>query len=221
MLGLKLTRVSKKGPSSKPCVGRLGYCNISPLFICSWAKRHNYEGAVSAFRPGFWRLILRAISIRKNLFCTNIAKTRINLLSPARYSCANSKHNMGIHILRVQINLTLEWMPEDLVYDKSTLVLVVAWRRQSAMFNLNQCRPRSPTLHDVTKPEWVKRWMVKSPWILVGWHPVVLWERWVIPKIAKPDTMTLRLHHILWKFLYYIVHVTVRAAKYVGINIKF
>ena len=38
------------------------------------------------------------------------------------YKCVNFKHNLVIDMLRLQVNTTLKWMPEDLVDGKSTLV---------------------------------------------------------------------------------------------------
>ena len=32
----------------------------------------------------------------------------------------NFKHNLGIDILSIQVNITLEWMPEDLIDEKLT-----------------------------------------------------------------------------------------------------
>ena len=31
------------------------------------------------------------------------------------FKCVNFKHNMGIDIRGIQININLEWMPEDLL----------------------------------------------------------------------------------------------------------
>ena len=50
---------------------------------------------------------------------------------------------MTIHILIIQAYSTLEWMPEDLVEGKSTLVQVMAWCRQTASHYLSHCSPRS------------------------------------------------------------------------------
>ena len=41
--------------------------------------------------------------------------------------CTFPTHSMGIDILSIEINIILEWMPEALVDDKSTLVQVMAW----------------------------------------------------------------------------------------------
>ena len=43
----------------------------------------------------------------------------------------------------------------DAIDDKPTLVQVMPWRRQEISHYLNQYRPRSPTVHGVTRPQWV------------------------------------------------------------------
>ena len=47
------------------------------------------------------------------------------------------KHNFVIYILRIQPNIILEWMRDEIVVGKSTLVQAMAWCRQ--------CWPRSRT----------------------------------------------------------------------------
>ena len=52
-------------------------------------------------------------------------------MSPVRCGCdfkyVNFKHNLGIGILGILIDITLEKMPEDLTDDKSTMIQVMAW----------------------------------------------------------------------------------------------
>ena len=43
----------------------------------------------------------------------------------------------------------------DLIYDKSTLVQVMAWCHQSTSHYLSQCWPRSLSPYGVTRPQWV------------------------------------------------------------------
>ena len=54
--------------------------------------------------------------------------------SPGRYrydfKYMNFKHNLGIDILSIKGNVTLEWISEDLVDGRSTLDRVMAWCRQ-------------------------------------------------------------------------------------------
>ena len=63
----------------------------------------------------------------------------INSLSPGKCVCdfgsVNFKHDLGIDILSIKINITLEWMPEHLIYDMSTLVRVMAWCYQAISLN--------------------------------------------------------------------------------------
>ena len=60
-----------------------------------------------------------------------------------------------IFYLKYSGNQYPEWMPEDLVSDKSRLVRLVDWCRQSASHYLNACWPRLPTLlSDATKLQW-------------------------------------------------------------------
>ena len=39
------------------------------------------------------------------------------------------KHNLGIDILSIQVNINLEQMPDDLTDGQSTLVQILAWCR--------------------------------------------------------------------------------------------
>ena len=41
------------------------------------------------------------------------------------FKYANFKHNLGIDIFNIQENITLEWMPEDLVDGQPRLVQVM------------------------------------------------------------------------------------------------
>ena len=40
--------------------------------------------------------------------------------------CVNFKHNLGIDILSVEINITQEWMLQYLIYGKSAMVQIKA-----------------------------------------------------------------------------------------------
>ena len=67
------------------------------------------------------------------------------LLSPGRchwdFKGESFKHNFGVDMLGIQINLTLEWMPEDLIHGQSTLIEVMAWCHSATSHYLNQCWP--------------------------------------------------------------------------------
>ena len=52
----------------------------------------------------------------------------------------------------IEINITMEWITEDLVDGQSTLIQVMAWCRQATSHHLNQCCPRFPTPYGATTP---------------------------------------------------------------------
>ena len=56
----------------------------------------------------------------------------------------------------------LQWVPLDLTNDKSTLVLVMAWCRQTTSHYLSQCWPRSVSPYGLTRPQWVKAYEIMT-----------------------------------------------------------
>ena len=60
-----------------------------------------------------------------------------NLLSPERYGFDFERVNFE-NIVNIRMIITLEWMPEDFVDIKSTLVQAMAWYRQASSHYLNQ-----------------------------------------------------------------------------------
>ena len=49
------------------------------------------------------------------------------------------KYIVGIGILSIQVNITLEWIPEDIVDIESTLVKVMAWCHEASTWvSVNQ-----------------------------------------------------------------------------------
>ena len=62
----------------------------------------------------------------------------------------------------ISFELALRWMSLDLTDDKSTLVQVMAWCRQATSHYLSQCWPRSLTLYDVTRPQWVNCILIQN-----------------------------------------------------------
>ena len=62
-----------------------------------------------------------------------------------------------IDIFRSSHDIALEWMPQDLTDDKSTLVQVMAWCRQATSHYLNQCWLCSFSPYGVARPQWVNR----------------------------------------------------------------
>ena len=55
----------------------------------------------------------------------------------------------------IPYEIALRWMPLDLTDDKSALVQVMAWCRQTTCHYLSQCWPRSMSPNGVTRPQWV------------------------------------------------------------------
>ena len=56
----------------------------------------------------------------------------------------------------ISYEIALIWMPLDLTDEKSTLVQVMAWCRQSTSHYLSQCWPKSMSPNSATRPQWVK-----------------------------------------------------------------
>ena len=54
----------------------------------------------------------------------------------------------------ISCEIVHRWMPLDLTDDKSTLVNVMAWRRQAIRHYLSWCWPRFMSSYDVTRPRW-------------------------------------------------------------------
>ena len=51
---------------------------------------------------------------------------------------------------------SLRWMLQNLTYENSALVQVMAWCHQATSHYLNQCWPRSISLYGVNRLQWVK-----------------------------------------------------------------
>ena len=83
----------------------------------------------------------------------------INSLAPGRSEC-DSKNGIFnlvllIGIFRSSHDNGLQWMPQDLTHDKSTLVQVVAWCRQATSHHLSQRWLSSLSPYGVARPQWV------------------------------------------------------------------
>ena len=106
-----------------------------------------------------------------------LCEKELKLLFPEKcgwdFKCVKFKHNLKIEILNIQVNITLEWMPEDFIGDKSTLVQVMAWCRQAASHCLNQWWPSLMSPYGVTRPQWVKH---KILWN----HSIFCWRHYQI-----------------------------------------
>ena len=81
----------------------------------------------------------------------------IKSLVPGRSGCHFRIFSLvlSIDFSRSSNEYTLRWIPRDLTDDKSTLVRVMAWCRQSKRYYLSQCRPRSMLPYGVTRPQWL------------------------------------------------------------------
>ena len=81
----------------------------------------------------------------------------INSLAPGGSECdsKNVIFNLVllIGIFRSSHDDALQWMPQDLTDDKSTLVQVMAWCLQASSHYLSQCWPRSLLPNGVTRPQ--------------------------------------------------------------------
>ena len=57
---------------------------------------------------------------------------------------------------RIQIWISLQFVPRSPIDNKSALGQVMAWCRQASSHHLNQCWPRSVSPYGVPWPQWVK-----------------------------------------------------------------
>ena len=62
----------------------------------------------------------------------------------------------------ISYEIVFRWMPLDLTDDKSTLVQVKTWCRQATSHHLSQCWPRSMSPNGVTRPQWIKHFLVND-----------------------------------------------------------
>ena len=81
------------------------------------------------------------------VYCIYYIILLINSLSPGGFRCnfENSIFKLALLIgsFRDSFNKFIRWMIQNLTYDKSTLVQVMAWCRQATSHYLSQCWPRS------------------------------------------------------------------------------
>ena len=61
----------------------------------------------------------------------------------------------------ISCEISLIWKSVDFTDDQSTSVQAMAWCRQATSHYLNQCGPRSLMPYGVTRPQWVKRFVVQ------------------------------------------------------------
>ena len=82
-----------------------------------------------------------------------MAPNLLNSLAPGRSECdsKNLTFNLVLLISIFRSSHALLWMPQDLTYDKSTLVQVMAWCCQATSHYLSQCWPRSMSPNGITR----------------------------------------------------------------------
>ena len=66
------------------------------------------------------------------------------------------RKNTRIDIWRIQCEIALRWMSQDITDDKSTLVQLMACCHQVTSHYLNWCWPRSVSPYGITRSYWVK-----------------------------------------------------------------
>ena len=100
---------------------------------------------------------------------------RLNSLAPGKVE-RNFRHVIFKRILvtdgwGISCEIALTRLSVDFTDDQSTLIQVMAWCRQAPshyLIYLSQCWPRSVSLYDVIRPQWVKLWFWLS---CMGWVP--------------------------------------------------
>ena len=95
-------------------------------------------------------------------------------------------------ISSIEVNCSLEWMPEDRVGDRSILVQIMAWCPQATSHYLLKGRSRCMSPYGLSRPKCVKRFSMYpqhvygSQWISAIFKRVSALYRW--PTLATQDT---------------------------------
>ena len=111
--------------------------------------------------------------------CSNSSASAMELLQ----SC--TKPLIHIDILSTFHETAPEWMFQDHINDRSTLVQVMTWCRQAPSHYLSQCWPRSMSPWSITRPQWVKEEASSCPFrILVDSVSMSHGMRWYIDDIC-------------------------------------
>ena len=144
------------------------YENSSILIFLSFIKTFAHKGPTnnicSVQIMAWWPIVDKSLSQPMMAFFTY--STYMLTLTLWVNSLAPGKFEWNFRYLIFQIilvidgwviscELALRWMPLDLIDDKSTLVLVMAWCRQAPSHYLSQCWPRSLSPNGITRPQWV------------------------------------------------------------------
>ena len=146
----------------------------------------------------------------------------LNSLAPGRSEC-DSKNVIFNLVLLIGISRSshdnaLQWMPQDLTDDKSTLVQVMAWCRQAQSHYLRQCWLSSLSPYGVARPQWVK-WLE----LKIGYQECWLsslspygvarpqWVKWLELMIGYQDNSFSHGHQFdmfYWNMILFAVSVT-------------
>ena len=90
----------------------------------------------------------------------------INSLAPGRYGSNFKSIIFKIIIqnssLGAHCESALGWMSLNLINERSTLVLVMAWSHQATSNYQDQCWPRVMTPYGTTTPQWVKTCQINA-----------------------------------------------------------
>ena len=86
-----------------------------------------------------------------------LSSRSFNPLAPGRckLKLVIFKLKSRLNILSISCEITLRWIQQDLIDDKSALVQVMAWCHQATSHCLNHCRPRFVLPYGISGPQWV------------------------------------------------------------------
>ena len=145
---------------------KIDFQSLLSWYPSSWKTRTYLS--YSQYHGCWWPGDMRSQSISSHgidLVCwdySGFSTKRFNSLTPGR-SEYDSKYVIFnlvllIGIFRSSHDNALQWMPQDLTDDKSTLVQVMAWCRQATSHFLSQCWLSSLSPYGVARPQWVNEW---------------------------------------------------------------
>ena len=124
----------------------------------------------------------------------------INSIAPGRseYDSKNVIFNLVllIGIFSSSHDNALQWMPQDLTDDKSTLVQVMAWCRQATRNYLSQCWLSSLLPYGVARPQWVNSTTPSDAlWCNKTWSTLVQVMACLLPDGSKSSSEPMLIYH--------------------------